>query len=396
MNVYQVRGMTASSAVERQIILYSAGTADRRRDNAERVDPLVAAIDWPRLTSTLRRRRLLPTLGPRIAGLAGQRASEEFRFATDEAIVAARRHGGFLQLVTLRVLSMLAQAGIPAAPLKGPLFGETVYGDPGRRPSSDIDLLVSPQQLHAAVQVVRELGYGAPTDYVYDDDLPLLHFALTHEKGELPSIELHWRIHWYERAFARERLLPPVAGAQGDWRPAPVDELAALLLYYARDGFVGLRLASDLSAWWDVYGDDLEPLGLQPTLCGYPALGRALTAAALVAEKIVGVRADRILGGRSELGIRERAAARLANPHPATSLAQVYADIGLIDGLVMSDGGLSAFVRRHVFPPSEILDQQARHGARDRRRSSFSRGAGILARYGLTMSRLLRPPETLS
>jgi hypothetical protein len=388
-------GMTASSAVERQIILYSAGTADRRRDNVERVGPLVAAIDWPRLTSTLRHRRLLPTLGPRIAGLAGERASEQFRLTTDEAILAARRHGGFLQLVTLRVLSMLAQAGIPAAPLKGPLFGETVYGDPGRRPSSDIDLLVSPEQLHAAVEVVRELGYGAPTDYVYGDGLPLLHFALTHEKGELPPIELHWRIHWYERGFARERLLPPVAGPQGDWRPAPADELAALLLYYARDGFVGLRLASDLSAWWDVCGDDLQTPGLQSTIRAYPALGRALIAAAVVAEKTVGIRADRILGETTEPGLRERAAARLANPHPATSLAQVYADIGLIDGLVMSDGGLGAFVRRHVLPPSEILDQQAQHGARRRRRSSLSRGAGILARYGLTMTRLLRAPETL-
>src|SRR5205814_8803590 len=100
---------------------------------------------------------------------------------------------------------------------------------------------VAPEHLKRAVEVVRELGYARPTDYVDSSGLPLLHFALVHERDELPPVELHWRIHWYETRFARERLLAP-DGAP-DWRPAPVDELAALLLFYARDGFTGLRQA---------------------------------------------------------------------------------------------------------------------------------------------------------
>ena len=78
---------------------------------------------------------------------------------------------------------MLADAGIRCTPLKGPLLGEAIYGDPGRRLSSDIDLLVAPEQLQAAVEVVRGLGYGAPTDHVGADGLPLLHFVLVHERG---------------------------------------------------------------------------------------------------------------------------------------------------------------------------------------------------------------------
>jgi hypothetical protein len=93
---------------------------------------------------------------------------------------------------------------------------------------------------------------------VQDCGLPLLHFVLVHERGELPPVELHWRVHWYERSFARERLLPPAVDPPGDWRPAPADELAALLLFYARDGFIDLRLASDLGAWWDVHGAELS------------------------------------------------------------------------------------------------------------------------------------------
>ena len=265
----------------------------------------------------------------------------------------------------------------------------------GQRLSSDIDLLVTPEQLRAAVEVVRGLGYGAPTDHVREDGLPQLHFTLVHERGELPPVELHWRVHWYERNFSRERLLPPAVDPLGQWRPPPAHELVALLLFYARDGFIDLRLASDLSAWWDVHGAELGPGALGELLHLHPALARVIPAAARVAEKTVGLPAARILGDAGGLDLRERIAVRLANPNPHSSRPQLYADMGLIDGLLMPPGDFKAFVRRNVLPPPEVLDQQARDAARRHARSPLGRGVGMLGRYGLTMTRLLRPPETL-
>jgi Uncharacterised nucleotidyltransferase len=385
----------SSSRAERQLILLSAGTAARRRAMGERADRLTAEVDWPALAETLRLRKLLPTLGPRIVELAKGRASDDFAGTVEQAIVTGRRHGAFLQLMSLRAIAMLADAGIRSTALKGPLLGEAIYGDPGRRPSSDIDLLVSPEQLQTAVEVVRGLGYGAPTDHVYDRGLPLLHFVLVHERGELPPVELHWRVHWYERSFARERLLPPAVDPLGEWRPAPADELAALLLFYARDGFVGLRLASDVSAWWDVHGADLPPGALDELLGANPAFARVIPVAVEVAERMVGLPATQLVGDMPRLGLGERMAVRLANPNPRSSPSQLYADMGLIDGLLMPRWGFGAFVRRQVLPPPEVLDQQAQHAARRRARSSLGRGAGVLARYGLTMARLMRVPETL-
>jgi hypothetical protein len=37
-------------------------------------------------------------------------------------------------------------------------------------------------------------------------------------------------------------------------RLEPVEQLAALLLFYARDGFLGLRFVADIAAWWDRHG----------------------------------------------------------------------------------------------------------------------------------------------
>jgi hypothetical protein len=385
----------AENRTERQLILLSATVASRRQALGERAEQLCEDVNWARLEDMLRLRRLLTRLGPRAIELADGRATKDFCASVDQAITAARHHSVFLQLVALRAIAMLADAGIRAAPLKGPLLGEAIYGDPGRRPSGDIDLLVAPRELNAAVGVIRKMSYAAPTDYVYNDGLPLLHLTLMHDRCELPPVEIHWRVHWYDRDFACERLLPPVADPLGQWRPAPTDELAALLLFYARDGFVDLRLAADLGAWWDVHGSDLPRGAMAELLDAYPGLGRVIPAATMAAGQVVGLPSSDIIGNTPSIGIRGRVAVRLANPHPQSNSRQLYAEIGLIDGLLAPRGGLGSFVRRNVLPPPAVLMQQARHAERPRPRTPLARGMGVLARYGLAMTRLLRPNETL-
>jgi hypothetical protein len=337
---------------------------------------------------------LLPVLGPRIVELVKGSVDSAFVEETERAVEQGRRQGIFLQLISRRLMTMLAEHGISSAPLKGPLLGEAIYGDAGRRLSSDIDLLVSPWELSAAVDVVRELGYASPIDHVQRDGLPLLHFAMLHERGALPRVDLHWRVHWYERRFAHERLLP-APGPRIDWRAAPVDDFAALLLFYARDGFIDLRVATDIGAWWDVFGTAVPQGALDELLVTYPALSRVIPVALKVAERIVGLPAVEIMENMPTLDARNRMAVRLANPNPRTSQSQLYADSGLIDGLLSPPGGLGPFIRRQVFPPREVLAEQARHAARLRTRSRLGRCLGVLVRYMITVMQLARPRETL-
>jgi Uncharacterised nucleotidyltransferase len=377
---------------ERQLILLSAGVAARRHAMRRSAQHLMGDIEWRVLEQTLRSRNLLPTLGPQIVELAEGATSPKFNCAVTEAITATRRHGAFLQLVAARLSEALVDAGIPSSILKGPQLAEAIFGDPGRRLSSDIDLLVAPHHLRTAVDVVQSSGYDPPVGYVQKCGLPRLHFALLHGRRELPPVELHWRVHWYEQSFAQERLLPPRHAVSRDWRPTPADELVALLLFYARDGFVDLRLAADLSAWWDVCGDDLAPDALETVLLAYPSLSRAVSTAARVAHNVVGLPATHTVDCMPTPGLRNRVAARLANPNPQASESQLYADMGFIDGLLAPRGGFRAFLRRQVLPPREVLDEHARH-AGHRTRSLPIRFTSILARYGLTMTRLARAPE---
>jgi hypothetical protein len=360
------------------------------------METLVERIDWSRLGEALWLRGLIPSLGPRIVELAAGRASDGFTTLVERTIEAGRRQSVFLQLFTQRVVATLAAVGIRSTPLKGPLMGELLYGDPGRRISHDIDLLVPLAELSEAVTVVRQLGFRPPGDHTEVDGLPQLHFALIHAAQELPSIELHWRIHWYERRFAQERLLPPTCEAANAWRPAAADELLALLQFYARDGFVDLRLATDIGAWWDLRGEELRRGEIGDLLRAYPALFHVVSVAAMVAEATVGLPARNVIGEMPRLTLRDRIATRLANPHPEGSEAQIYAEIGLIDGLLTPRRDVGEFVRRQLLLPSEVVEARERGDHRGgvrsrlRPRGRVGHGLAVLGRYGLAMGRLAR------
>jgi hypothetical protein len=389
------RDQTRLSPPERQLVLLSAGTAARRQAMSERAQRLMSDVDWSRVAATLGRRKLMSVLGRRIVELGQGRASREFVSAVEESVQATTRHGAFLLLINERLISRLAAAGIRSSPLKGPTLGEAIYGEPGMRISSDIDLLVAGEQLQSAVTIMRGMGYAAPTDHVDRRGLPQLHYALAHEEGILPPVELHWRIHWYEECFARDRLLPPAAAALGSWRPAPADELAALLLFYARDGFADLRLATDLGAWWDTFGAGLSRGALEDVCRAYPPLRRAIRVAARVARDTVGLPLERLIDNSARIDFRDRMAERLANPNPRGGEAQVHANVVVVDGLLTPTGGYRAFLRRDLVIPRPVFDRYAGKSPEWRVRSPLTYGLRILARAPVSAVHAARGSERL-
>ena len=57
------------------------------------------------------------------------------------------------------ILSALKTGGIPAVPIKGPVFSDRCYPDPGSRPLADTDLLVRPGDLDLIHRVMSDFGY---------------------------------------------------------------------------------------------------------------------------------------------------------------------------------------------------------------------------------------------
>ena len=69
----------------------------------------------------------------------------------------------FLASELSRILNALESCGIPAYPFKGPALSVMLYGDPGRRQSRDLDILVPKERVRRAIDCLDSLGYGAKT-----------------------------------------------------------------------------------------------------------------------------------------------------------------------------------------------------------------------------------------
>jgi hypothetical protein len=344
------------------LVLLLAGGAARRSQLHARTRALLARADLDRLARDLADRRLLPLIGSRVLEAGDDLLPDSFRHAVRSAVAAARAQNLAVEWATRQIAGWLAADGIRALALKGPLLAEEAHGDLGLRHTADVDLLVAPADLDAAARTLVAHGFSEPTDVRRANGLPDLHLVLDH--SGLPEVELHWRVHWDEQAFSADMLARAAPGPDGLLRAAPADLAASLLLFYARDGFHGLRVAADLAAWWDRHGHELPATFLEGHAERYPEIAPALSAAARVAERFVGVPATAWLGRRAVDGRRVALATRLADWAQHGEKDQLWANISLVGGLLGPRRSAPDFVRRELLSYGEGPAARATHLAR--------------------------------
>jgi hypothetical protein len=358
---------------EEELVLLAAGTRARRHANTARARELLDRTTWTTLLAELAYQQLVPLLGARIVEMAGPDAPRELKCAVREQTDASREAGALLELMTLRIASALEAVGVINVPLKGPLLARALHGDTAMRSSRDIDVLVARADFGRAADALATLGWRPDRDSARN---PVLHVCLVHPDG-LPEVELHWRVHWYETEFGARALARAETRAEGIRRLRAEDDLVALMLFQARDGFAGLRHPTDVAAWWDAHGSPSGPPVIEPILREHPGLRRALTAAANLLESLVGVPACRLVDPPTQRPWGSRRAIALANPLMDGAPHQITAEVSLVDGLLAPKGQRSAFFRRRMLPNMSALP------------ASSSRRPLVLARANHTL-RLLR------
>ena len=334
-------------------IFLLAGCAARRAELRDRARSALAHADHDRLARELAGRRLLPLVGTRALEAGGDLCPPSFHGHVRRAVTAARARGIAVEAELRRTAALLAEHGIRALALKGPLLAAEAHGDYGLRETDDVDVLVPHSRLHEAADLLAAGGYTRAAEPIRSNGLPDLHLALRHR--DRPAIELHWRVHWYEEAFSADMLARAEPGPDGLLRARPDDLAAALLLFYARDGLYGVRLAADIAAWWDRHGHALPPGFLEGHARSYPALTPALTAAAQATERLTGVPASDWLGSAAARGRRIELATRLADWTQTGDRDQLAANISLADGLLGPRGSAGAFARRQLKPRAGAL-----------------------------------------
>jgi Uncharacterised nucleotidyltransferase len=337
---------TAPCTLEDELALLLAGTAVRRREAGTRIAELSTRIDEERFVGAVIRQRVYLLAGVRLLGVAGAQVSPAFRARLNATHSVARVRAMAISTASAHLNGALEGAGIPAVGLKGGGLSAELYGDESLRGYEDIDVLVPVTELGPAVTVARSLGWEEADAASGRGALPWLHRALRHPAGA-PKVELHWRIHWYETRLSEE-LIERSRMVGGLRRLDPFDELAALLLFYARDGFAGLRLATDIGAWWDRYGSPAAVDALQARLEEHRSLAEAWRAALSVSAEIVGLPVSvfrPLLPSRCR---RAGIARRLANWDLRGDADQIMANITLADALLSPFPELPAFARRRI------------------------------------------------
>jgi hypothetical protein len=335
------------AAPESTLALALVATRTRREANHSTIAELASRTDFRTLEALLRPQGMLSLIGQRLLEFT-ERVPDDFVEQVQNYDQHAQRQGVHQQLITIRLTAALADAGIRALPLKGPLLGERVHGKVGVRVSADIDLLVASNELVAAIEVLSTLGYErSPRALPLHLSRPDLHECLRSRVG-LPEVELHWRVHHYEQRFSAAMLARAQPGPDGCLRPTAPDELIGLLLFYARDGMTGLRLLADLTGWWDRFGDTLMPAETNALAREHPAIVCALATAALAAQRLGGLPAEDLF----EPTILSRAsypALCLSNWCMRGRKSQIAANLLMVDYLLCPRDQRWTVVTRHLW-----------------------------------------------
>lgn len=172
------------------------------------------------------------------------------RMVRDNALRSLRGVSELLALV-----SALEAQGVPVVALKGPALSQWLYGSPGIRRFSDLDLLVAIADRERALEVLIACGYALPagmsvkTARVIYRTLGAWPLRAT---GRLP-VDLHWRL-----AHARFPALPAAdvlahsavveLGGRGVRIPCPTHAAVLTLLHAAKHLWCTLEMIAAIAA----------------------------------------------------------------------------------------------------------------------------------------------------
>ncbi|MBT8341641.1 MAG: nucleotidyltransferase family protein [Desulfatitalea sp.] len=204
-------------------------------------------IHWETVLSLSMRHRVFPL----IHQVLGRQSSLAVPDRVMEQLNAARRDNVFRMMALTaelgRIVDLLQKASIPVVALKGPVLSHLLYGDAALRPAKDLDLLIAPDDLEKANQVMLQTGYRLKkaTNGLSISQMKRYFFNTAHHleyqaTDKAVVIELHWRFHehcyfdYNGSPFDRPRCQATSIGSTSVCHPESVDNL----LYLAFHGFV--------------------------------------------------------------------------------------------------------------------------------------------------------------
>lgn len=306
--------------------------------------------------------------------------------AVDAALEAARFHtllANERRYAAVRpFLRAVESARVPVLLLKGAVFAETLYADPGLRPFADVDILVRPDDLPAAQQALIACGYRPErADWVreeWEQDCQsafVLPDAL--DTGVPLVVELHWnlinndRLLGMARRIEGERLWARsvearVAG-QSVRALCPEHALLHLCLHLAGHGLDAPLSVRDSAALlavtpvfdWEVFTNEARRFGLKTVAYAGLTLAAAARGAPVPEPVLRALRPGRIRRRRLDPWVTAAAHGESFPPAAVGRWLPLLQDTA---------GGAARVVAATLFPPPRWLGERYGGGSLWRQR----------------------------
>ena len=165
--------------------------------------------------------------------------------------ILQQRRDGLAEL--RRVVHELARGNIAVIPLKGPALRQRLFAETAAGPSRDLDLLIRPQEIQAALAVLARCGYHGEAGFSPRQSRALLELKgqdLLHRDDGRFVIEPHVAIVPSNLGLRIDHQMMWQRSRRGDpFRLLkPEDEFLLLAVHGSKEGWTRLKWLADLAA----------------------------------------------------------------------------------------------------------------------------------------------------
>lgn len=226
-----------------------------------------ATLNWEILVALAETEGLAPALGFALKTVAWEAVPAAARERLTRHLTESTARHLLMSHELGRALRRFEAEDVPVIPLKGPVLADTLYLHPALRPFSDLDLLIRPEDLFRADELLHALGYRRLADaHSWSFDITYDRATLYEGPADL-RVDLHWglvndpRYSWNHReglSVWDRAIRIPVAGetARG---LCPEDLLLYLALHLAiHHSLAGLVWYWDLALILDRWAGALD------------------------------------------------------------------------------------------------------------------------------------------
>jgi Uncharacterised nucleotidyltransferase len=178
---------------EEEAVCLAARVAPDEVAQARLAAILEGGVDWDRLWRLGHLHEVLPLVMTSITALGSNHPPDAWSTDAQRRRSATLLQNRSLLGELLATLDAMTAAGVEAIPVKGLVLTEMLYGNLALRPAGDIDVLVRADDLPAAREALRGLGYAQEAVPAYEERHHPFHDAPYYRPGPFrqTALELH-------------------------------------------------------------------------------------------------------------------------------------------------------------------------------------------------------------